>query len=65
LGIVAVSALSEPDYQFLFSRWVEQWGKSYEHDTFFTRYNAFKANLDYVVAKRDEQLIHPGHEPVR
>jgi len=53
LGIVAVSALSEPDYQFLFSRWVEQWGKSYEHDTFFTRYNMFKSNLDYIVAHNE------------
>jgi hypothetical protein len=48
-AIVAVSALSEPDYQFLFTRWVEQWGKEYEHETFFGRYNTFKANLNFII----------------
>jgi len=44
-----VSALSEPDYQFLFTRWVEQWGKEYEHESFFGRYNTFKANLNFII----------------
>jgi len=33
----------------LFTKWVSQWNKNYEHDEFFTRYNVFKANLDKVV----------------
>jgi C1A family cysteine protease len=49
VGIVAVSALSEPDYQFLFTRWVEQWGKEYEHEAFFGKYNTFKANLNFII----------------
>jgi len=49
VAVVAVSALSEPDYQFLFTRWVEQWGKDYEHESFFTKYNTFKANLNFII----------------
>jgi len=49
VAVVAVSALSEPDYQFLFTRWVEQWGKDYEHSSFFTKYNTFKANLNFII----------------
>jgi len=49
IGIVAVSALGESDYQFLFTRWVEQWGKEYEHESFFSKYNTFKANLNFII----------------
>jgi len=49
IGVVAVSALSEPDYQFLFTRWVEQWGKDYSHESFFAKYNTFKSNLNFII----------------
>jgi cathepsin L len=49
VGLVAVSAFSESEYQFLFTRWVEQHGKTYEHEQFFGHYNTFKANLDFIV----------------
>jgi len=49
VGVIAVSALSEPDYQFLFTRWIEQHGKEYEHENFFAKYNTFKANLDFII----------------
>jgi len=49
IGVVAVSALTEPDYQFLFTRWVEQWGKEYESSSFFNKYNTFKANLNFII----------------
>jgi hypothetical protein len=49
VGVVAVSALTEPDYQFLFTRWVEQWGKEFEHSSFFSKYNTFKGNLDFII----------------
>jgi len=49
VGLVAVSAFTEPEYQFLFTRWVEQWGKTYEHENFFGAYNTWKVNLDYIV----------------
>jgi len=49
VAVVAVSALSEPDYQFLFTRWVEQWGKEYNHESFFGKYNTFKSNLNFII----------------
>jgi len=49
VGLVAVSAFTETEYQFLFTRWVEQHGKTYEHESFFGHYNTFKANLDFIV----------------
>jgi cathepsin L len=49
VGLVACSAFTETEYQFLFTRWVEQWGKTYEHEQFFGHYNTFKANLDFIV----------------
>jgi hypothetical protein len=47
--LVACSAFTDSEYQFLFTRWVEQWGKSYEHEGFFGAYNTFRVNLDYIV----------------
>jgi len=49
LGVAAVAALSESDYQFLFTRWVEEHGKQYEHENFFGKYNTFKANLNFII----------------
>jgi len=49
LGVASAVALSETDYQFLFTRWVEQHGKEYEHENFFAKYNTFKANLNFIV----------------
>jgi len=49
LAVSAVSAtFSDSEYQFLFSRWVEQWGKTYEHEVFFHKYNTFRNNLNFV-----------------
>jgi cathepsin L len=51
LFAVAVSAsgfLKEEEYQFLFSRFVQQHGKKYAADEFFDRYNIFKANLNFI-----------------
>jgi len=48
IGVVAVSALSELEYQNLFTRWMQQNDKTYQHEEFFHRYNTFKANLDWI-----------------
>jgi len=50
LCVVAASAafFEEPQYEFLFTKWVQQHLKSYDADEFFHRYNVFKANLDKV-----------------
>jgi C1A family cysteine protease len=49
VGVAAVAALSETDYQFLFTRWVDEHGKEYEHENFFAKYNTFKANLNFII----------------
>jgi len=43
-----VSALSEPEYESRFVKWVGEHGKVYKHDEFFTRYHNFKMNVDIV-----------------
>jgi len=50
LGVVAVSAYSELEYQTLFTRWVAANDKTYQHEEFFSRFNTFKANLDWINA---------------
>jgi len=49
IAISGVVALSETDYQFLFTRWIDEHGKEYEHENFFAKYNTFKANLDFII----------------
>jgi len=50
MGLVATHAatFSESEYQFLFSKFMTQYGKKYTHDTFFFRYTVFKANMDKI-----------------
>jgi C1A family cysteine protease len=48
VGVVAVSAFSELEYQTLFTRWMNANDKTYQHEEFFARFNAFKANLDLI-----------------
>jgi len=48
LAIVAVSAYSEHEYQTLFTQWIEQHDKTYQHEEFFHRYNNFRYNLDFI-----------------
>jgi C1A family cysteine protease len=50
LGLVAVSAFTEPEYQYLFTRWIEQHGKQFEHEVFFRKYNTWKLNMDFIIA---------------
>jgi cathepsin L len=56
IGLVAVAmaapeaSLSEEQYQFLFTRFMQQYNKVYHHQDFFPRYNVFKANMDRILA---------------
>jgi C1A family cysteine protease len=50
VGIVAVSAYSELEYQTLFTRWIAANDKTYQHEEFFSRFNTFKLNLDWINA---------------
>jgi C1A family cysteine protease len=44
----ALPYLEEKEYQFLFTKWVSQHSKEYEHTDYFKRYNVFKVNLDRI-----------------
>jgi len=46
--VASARPLAEDDYQFLFTKFVEQHGKNYEADEFFVRYNIFKNNLQTI-----------------
>jgi len=51
LALFALGSASffEPEqYQFLFTKWVQQHNKHYDADEFFHRYSVFKENLDFV-----------------
>jgi len=60
LAVVAVSAsiFKEEEYQLLFSKWIGQHNKKYNHDVFFHRYNIFKANLDFIVTENKKNQTY-------
>jgi len=39
---------SEQQYQFLFTKWIAQYEKSYPIQEFFNRFNIFKSNVDFI-----------------
>jgi len=45
---VSSAVFDEHEYQFLFTKWVQQHQKAYAADDFFYRYGVFKDNLDYI-----------------
>jgi hypothetical protein len=45
---MASATLTEEQNQFLFTKWIAQYGKSYETNDFFSRYNVFTANLQKI-----------------
>jgi len=51
IGLTAVAALpklADGEYQWLFSNWVAQHNKIYQHDDFHYRFRVFKHNLDVI-----------------
>jgi len=46
--VSAIAPLSDSEYEYLFTAWVNEYGKSYETAEFFNRFNIFKANLDII-----------------
>jgi cathepsin L len=50
LGVVSGAALTESQYEFLFTKFVTQFNKQYRAEDFFTRYRIFKDNFDFVQA---------------
>jgi KDEL-tailed cysteine endopeptidase len=65
LAVVAVLALvscaaairlSESQYEALFTAYLTDYGKTYESDKLFSRYNAFKANIEYINQRNTENI---------
>jgi C1A family cysteine protease len=50
VALFAVSALAftESEYQETFTQWMAKHGKNYASEEFFTRFEIFKANMDFV-----------------
>jgi len=48
--VVAVSAVSESEYQSAFVNWMVKFDKNYAMEEFFYRYEIFKSNMDFVIA---------------
>jgi len=48
LAVASASVFKESEYQLLFGKWMQQYGKQYTHDTFFYRYTVFKQNMDKI-----------------
>jgi len=48
--------LSNQQYQFLFTKYVEQYQKSYQTNDFFGKFETFKSNLDIIVAHNAKNL---------
>lgn len=49
LAVALAAPLSEEQNQFLFSRFIQQYNKSYETNDFFSKYTVFKSNLNKIV----------------
>jgi cathepsin L len=56
--ILAVSAVSDLEYQNAFTKWMAEHGKSYAMEEFFYRFEVFKANMDFVIATNAANLAY-------
>jgi len=52
------TALAQGDYEFLFSKWVQQHNKKYETTEFMERFRIFKSNLDFVTEQNQKNLTY-------
>jgi cathepsin L len=58
VAVTAIPTLKESEYQFLFTRFVAEYNKEYTSDLFFTRYNTFKNNVDYIRSENAKNLSY-------
>eukprot|EP00461_Guttulinopsis_vulgaris_P009934 UN10005 len=52
---VATAALTQEQTQFLFVRFVENYGKQYETSDVLNRYQIFQTNLNYIISENAKQ----------
>jgi cathepsin L len=55
---LAVSAVSDLEYQNAFTKWMAEHGKSYAMEEFFYRFEVFRANMDFVIATNAANLAY-------
>jgi len=56
LAAVAQAAVfTDEEYQFLFSKFMTQYGKKYTEQTFFHRFTVFKANMDKIYLSNQQK----------
>jgi hypothetical protein len=58
LATALAAPLSANQYQFLFSKFVDQYQKQYEMNNFFSKFETFKSNLDLIVAHNAKNLSY-------
>jgi len=54
--LVVASAFTLDEYQNEFLQFITKFGKKYEHDQIFTRFNTFRKNLDTITAHNAQGL---------
>jgi len=55
LAAPSLAALAEKEYQGHFSSFISKYSKQYDAESFFERYNIFKANLDRILAHNSQE----------
>lgn len=56
LAVASAAPLSENQYQFLFTKWVDQFDRQYEAKQFFVKYDTFKSNMNRVLEHNQKGL---------
>ena len=56
VAVTMAAQLSNEQYQFLFTKYVDQYNKQYQTREFFTKFSTFKSNLDLIVAHNAKNL---------
>jgi len=58
LAVANAAVFKEEEYQFLFSKFMNQYSKKYTHETFFFRYTVFKQNMDKVYLGNQQKFTY-------
>jgi len=56
--VSAIAPLGDEQYEFLFTKWAQQHGKSYESTEFLHRFMVWKSNLDYIRAHAEKNATY-------
>ena len=56
VAVTMAAQLSNEQYQFLFTKYVDQYNKQYQTREFFDKFSTFKSNLDLIVAHNAKNL---------